>query len=92
MPLTVDLADLPEEGKDHGIFRGFSLKEAVEFHDPQKPEVPYSDLGFSFQEPHFHEAFKRSLEKYIGDCWKLPNDKRLPLNFSNSLIDWTHAA
>ena len=76
-----DLTDVNEHGEDP---QGRSLQDSVLWHGPEKPEVPYSDLGFSCHEPNHNDGFRRLLETYIGDCWKLPEDNRL--------IDWTHAA
>ena len=66
--------------------------ELAVWHKSEKQEVPYSDLGFSYHEPSHIDSFKELLEAYIGDCWKLPDDKRLPLHFGKRLIDWTDAA
>ena len=68
-----------------------SFNESADLHRIERCKVPYSDLGFSNHEPDHGDEFKSLLEAYIGDCWKLPDDKRLPLNFANRLIDWTHA-
>lgn len=55
-------------------------------------KVPYSAVGFTFQETLQTEELKKLLESYLGDCWKLPDDERLPLNLVNRAVDWTHAA
>ena len=88
----VDLAELAEADEQPAYPPSLSSCEAVDWRRPAKPEVLYSDLGFSRHEPDHNFTFKRLLETYIGDCWKLPDDKRLPLNFSNRRIDWTHDA
>ena len=67
--------------------------ESAVWDKSEDQEVPYSDLGFSYHEhSHDDDSFKGLLETYVGDCWKLPGDRRLPLHFGNRLIDWTHAA
>lgn len=69
-----------------------SILGSVHLQASEKTEVPYSDVGFSTQEPGQSEAFKKLLETYLGDCWKLPDDKRLPLNLINRTVDWTNPA
>jgi hypothetical protein len=86
----VDLADLPE-------LNGFASPENsipdIAIGQPhEKAEVPYSDMGSTFQETDQNEELKELLVSYLGDCWKLPDDKRLPLNLVNRAVDWTHAA
>ena len=81
----VDLADLTEVNEQDG-----DTQDTWQPHVPEKLEVPYSDLGFSCHEPNNNDGFRKLLETQIGDCWKLPDDKRLPLNFSNRFIDWTN--
>lgn len=88
----VDLTELAEIDERPNYQRGSSPQEPVHWRGLEKSEVPYSDLGFSYHEPNYNGAFKKLLETYIGDCWKLPDDKRLPLNFANRCIDWTHSA
>jgi len=86
----VDLADLPElngSASPEASIASFTIG-----HLNEKAEVPYSDLGFAFQEKGQNEELKKLLESYLGDCWKLPDDKRLPLNLVNRAVDWTHAA
>ena len=66
--------------------------ESAVWHKSEDQEVPYSDLGFSYHEhSNNDDSFRGLLEAYVGDCWKLPGDKRLPLHFGNGLIDWTQA-
>ena len=55
----------------------------------EKLEVPYSDVGFDCQTPSQNGDLQNMLESYLGDCWKLPDDKRLPLNLANRVVDWT---
>ena len=69
-----------------------SLADWAVWQTSEKTQVPYSDVGFSSQEPGQNEEFKRLLETYLGDCWKLPDDKRLPLNLANRAVDWTSAS
>lgn len=88
----VDLAELAEADEEPAYPPSISSREADGWRRLEKPEVLYSDLGFSRHEPDHNKSFETLLETYIGDCWKLPEDKRLPLNFSNRLIDWTHDA
>ena len=87
----LDFTDPAEASENEQEPQGPSIRNLVGWQGPEKLEVPYSDLGFSYHEPNHNDSFKRLLETHIGDCWKLPDDKRLPLNFSNRLIDWTHA-
>ena len=82
----IDLTDLTEVNERE------DPRSIWQSQGPEKLEVPYSDLGFSCHEPNNNDGFRRLLETYIGDCWKLPDDKRLPLNFSNRFIDWTNVA
>lgn len=88
----VDLTDLTEVNEYEQEPQSPSIRNSVGGQVSEKLEVPYSDLGFSCHEPNHNDGFTRLLETYIGDCWKLPDDKRLPLNFPNRIIDWTHAA
>ena len=62
------------------------------WHKSEKHEESYNDPGFNYNEPDYNCEFRELLEAYIGDCWKLPDDKRLPLHLGNRLINWTHAA
>lgn len=89
MTSELDLTETPE-------LNGFpspkaSIADSAVYRMNEKTEVPYSDIGFSSQEPGQNEEFKRLLETYLGDCWKLPDDKRLSLNLVNRAVDWTHA-
>lgn len=83
----VDLADLTEVNEQDE-----DPRSTWQLQGPEKLEVLYSDLGFSCHEPYNNDGFRKLLETHIGDCWKLPDDKRLPLNFSNRFIDWTNSA
>ena len=58
----------------------------------EKQDVLYSDARFTSQGPGQKEEFRRSLEAYLGDCWKLPDDKRLSLNLVKLASDWAHAS
>ena len=72
--------------------RSPSPDELAAWHKSEAHEAPYSDLGSSYHEPSHNDGWKELLEAYIGDCWKLPDDKRLPLHFGNRLVNWTRAA
>ena len=71
--------------------RNPSLDGSAAWHKSETLEAAYSDLDFSYHEPHHNEGFRRLLEAYIGDCCMLPDDKRLPLRLGNRLINWTPA-
>jgi len=86
----VDLADLPE--LNEVASPETSIVNFAIGHPNEKADVPYSDVDFIFQETGQHEELKNLLESHLGDCWKLPDDKRLPLNLVNRAVDWTHAA
>lgn len=55
-------------------------------------KVPYTDIGFSAQELANSPSskFQVTLEHHLGDCARLPDDRRLPLNFFNGPQDWTN--
>jgi len=86
----VDLADLPE--LNEYASPETSIADFAIGHPNEKADVPYSDVDFTFQETGQNEELKKLLESYLGDCWKLPDDTRLPLNLVNRAVDWTHAA
>ena len=55
--------------------------------------IPYSDVGLNYPRLQSDNTLKNLLETYLGDCWKLPDDNRLPLNFLfNRLPLWTDPA
>lgn len=69
-----------------------SIADSVVWQASEKAEVLYSDGGFSSQDPGQIEDLKHLLGYYLGDCWKLPDDKRLRLNLANRAVDWTSAS
>ena len=63
-----------------------SPDELTAWHKSETHEAPYSDLGFTYHESNHNDGFRGLLEPYIGDCWMLPDDKRLPLHLGIQLI------
>ena len=69
-----------------------SIADSVVWPASEKLEVPYNDVGFSHQISGQNDDIKNMLEAYLGDCWKLPDDKRLPLNLASRAVDWRSAS
>lgn len=86
----VDLADLPQ--LNELASPETPITDFATGHPNEKADVPYSNVDFTFQETGQNKQLKKLLQSYLGDCWKLPDDKRLPLNLVNRAVDWTHAA
>lgn len=86
----VDLADLPD--LNEFASPPTSIADFAVGHLNEKAGVPYSDVDLTFQETAQSEQLKKLSESYLGDCWKLPDDNRLPLNLINRAGHWTHAA
>lgn len=66
-----------------------SIADSVVWPAGEKLEIPYSDVGFGCQFASQNEDLKNTLEATLGDCWKLPDDKRLPLNLASPSADGT---
>lgn len=86
----VHLADLPD--LNEFASPATSIADFAVGHLNEKAGVPYSDVDLTFQEAGQNEQLKKLLESYLGDCWKLPDDKRLPLNLTNRAGHGAHAA
>lgn len=66
-----------------------SIADSVVWPAGEKLETPYSDVGFGCQFASQNADLKNMLEETLGDCWKLPDDKRLTLNLANRIVDGT---
>ena len=85
-------ANLTEEDQINGFpSPKLSVADSAVWQANEKQDVPYSDARFLSRGPGQNEEYRRSLEAYLGDCWKLPDDKRLSLNLVTLVSDWAHA-
>ena len=85
----IDLTDLPNI--DRSSSPKPSIADSVVWPASEKLEVPYNDVDSNHQMSGQNDDIKNMLEAYLGDCWKLPDDKRLPLHLANRAVDWTSA-
>ena len=58
-------------------------------------EPPITKISYIGNDSHAQElannlSLRKTLEAHLGDCWELPDDRRLPLNFFNRPKDWTN--
>ena len=49
-------------------------------------KIPYSQWSINQLDRFFNLALSKLLEARLGDCWKMPDDNRLPLKFFKSNI------
>ena len=49
-------------------------------------KVPYSQWSINQLDPFFNLSISKLLETRLGDCWRMPDDDRLPLKFFKSNI------
>ena len=58
-------------------------------------EPPITKISYIGNDSHIQElahnlSLRKTLEAHLGDCWELPDDRRLPLNLFNRPKDWTN--